>query len=233
MPGATPIVHRDDHLVVADKPAGVLAVGPGSIHERLAAELGERLFIVHRLDRETSGLIAFARDAETHRYLSGRFEERAVAKVYLAAVSGHVEPATGSVDFALREFGSGRMGVDRKGKPSHTSYAVLERLTDADLVELRPHTGRRHQLRVHMHAIGHAVLGDPRYGNPRPVGGVERLMLHAAALSFAGPDGTPIAVQAATPSDFEAVVARLRGPGGSDGRASKLAGAEGFEPSIS
>ena len=208
-----PIVHRDDHIVIADKPAGMLAVGPGSIHEILAAELGERLFIVHRLDRETSGLIAFARDAETHRYLSGRFEERAVEKVYLAAVAGHLDPATGSVDLALREFGSGRMGVDRRGKPSHTSYAVLERLTDADLVELRPRTGRRHQLRVHMHAIGHAVLGDPRYGSPRPVGGVERLMLHAATLSFEGPDGSPVAARAASPPDFEAVVARLRGSG--------------------
>lgn len=213
MPDAIPIVHRDDHLVIADKPAGMLAVGPGSIHELLAAELGERLFIVHRLDRETSGLIAFARDAETHRYVSGRFEERAVEKVYLAAVAGHLDPASGAVDLALREFGSGRMGVDRRGKPSHTAYAVREQLTDADLVELRPSTGRRHQLRVHMHAIGHAVLGDPRYGNPRPVGGVERLMLHAATLSFEGPDGAPVAAQAATPPEFEAIVARLRRPG--------------------
>ncbi|MEO8246727.1 MAG: pseudouridine synthase, partial [Chloroflexota bacterium] len=138
MPPTPPIVHRDDHIVIADKPAGMLAVGPGSIHEALAAEMGERLFIVHRLDRETSGLIAFARDAETHRYLSGRFEERAVEKVYLAAVSGHLDPPAGSVDLALREFGSGRMGVDRRGKPSHTGFAMLERLTDADLVELRP-----------------------------------------------------------------------------------------------
>ena len=233
MPDSPPIVHRDDHVVIADKPAGMLAVGPGSIHERLAAELGERLFIVHRLDRETSGLIAFARDAETHRYLSGRFEERAVEKVYLAAVTGHLEPATGSVDLALREFGSGRMGVDRRGKPSHTAYVVREHLTDADLVDLRPRTGRRHQLRVHMHAIGHAVLGDPRYGNPRPVGGVERLMLHAAALSFEGPDGIPIAAGVPPPPNFEAVVARLRDSGRQNRRGSRLAGAEGFEASIS
>ena len=227
MPYATSTVHRDDHLVIADKPAGMLAVGPGSIHELLAAELAERLFIVHRLDRETSGLIAFARDAETHRYLSGRFQERAVEKVYLAVVAGHLDPASDSVDLALREFGSGRMGVDRRGKPSHTAYAVREQLTDADLVELRPRTGRRHQLRVHMHAIGHAVLGDPRYGNPRPVGGVERLMLHATALSFEGPGGTPIAVQAAPPPDFEVIVTRLRGSGREDRR--QVPGAGGVE----
>ena len=90
-----------------------------------------------------------------------------------------------------------------------------------------PRTGRRHQLRVHMHAIGHAVLGDPRYGSPRPVGGVERLMLHAAALSFEGPDGIRVVAQAATPPDFEAVVVRLRGSGREDGR--QVPGAGGGE----
>lgn len=200
------IIHRDARYLVADKPAGMLAVGPESIHERLAADIGERLWIVHRLDRETSGLIAFALDPAAHRHLSSRFEQREVEKVYLAAVLGHLPSSSGSVDLALREFGSGRIGVDPRGKPSRTDYRVRERLTDADLLEVRPITGRRHQIRVHLNAIGHPVLGDPRYGAPRPVGGVPRLMLHARSLAFADADGTRILAEAPVPPDFTAAL---------------------------
>lgn len=200
------IIHRDARYVVADKPAGMLAVGPDSMHVRLAAELGQRLWVVHRLDRETSGVIVFALDADAHRHLSTRFEEREVEKVYLAAVLGHVPKQSGTVELALREFGSGRMGVDARGKPSRTEFQVRDRLTDADLLEVRPLTGRRHQIRVHLNAIGHPVLGDPRYGSARPVGGVPRLMLHARSVAFADADGRRIAAESPVPPDFAAAL---------------------------
>jgi RluA family pseudouridine synthase len=200
------IIHHDARYLVADKPAGLLAVGPDSMHERLAAELGERLWVVHRLDRDTSGAIVFALDADAHKHLSSRFEEREVEKVYLAAVLGHLPSPSGTVELALREFGSGRMGVDARGKPSRTDYRVVERLTDADLLEVRPLTGRRHQIRVHLNAIGHPVLGDLRYGTSRPVGGVPRLMLHARSVAFSDADGRRITAESPVPPDFTAAL---------------------------
>jgi RluA family pseudouridine synthase len=206
------IIHEDAGLVVVDKPAGQ-ATAPGggigageSLQEQVAEHLGTRAFLVHRLDRETSGLIVFAKTAESHRLLSQQFERREVSKRYLALVSGHVEGGIGSIDEPLREFGSGRVGVDPAGREAVTGWELRERLPDADLLEVRPLTGRRHQIRVHLYAIGHPVLGDTRYGDARPVGGAPRLMLHASELNF--PDGP--APRAEPPLDFAEVLEALR-----------------------
>jgi tRNA pseudouridine32 synthase / 23S rRNA pseudouridine746 synthase len=209
------IVHEDDRLIALDKPPG-LASAPAaspdepSLQALVTAYLGRRALIVHRLDRHTSGVIVFAKDADEHRRLSGLFEAHEVEKTYLAVVLGHLDPPSGEIDRPLRAFGSGRVGVDPRGKPARTRYAVTERLRDADLVELVPESGRRHQLRVHCFALGHPILGDPRYGSPRPVGGAARLMLHATRLALPDRVGGRLVIEAAPGSDFDAILAGQR-----------------------
>ncbi len=210
------IIHEDDRLIAVSKRAGQLAVGEpdpggeGSLHAGLSARAGRDLYIVHRLDRGTSGLILFAKDAAAHRHLSRLFEHRQVEKVYVAMTIGHLDHEAGDVDRPIHAFASGRMGVDRRGKPARTRYRVAERLGDADLLEVRPVTGRRHQIRVHLWSIGHPVLGDTRYGHPLPVGGIPRLMLHARELSFAGPDGGSLSLRDDPPADFTEIVESRR-----------------------
>jgi RluA family pseudouridine synthase len=203
-----PIVYEDDRILAVAKPSGQVAVGRPSANEEQTTQsdasrlAGRELFIVHRLDRGTSGVLVFAKDAETHRRLSSLFEERAVEKVYLALVLGHVDPRSGEIAHPLRAFGSGRMGVDARGRASSTRYEVMERLPADDLLEVRPLTGRRHQIRVHLYAIGHPVVGDSTYGDPRPVGGASRLMLHARQLTLPDADGAVITIRAEPPEDF-------------------------------
>jgi tRNA pseudouridine32 synthase/23S rRNA pseudouridine746 synthase len=205
------ILHDDESLVAVLKLSGQ-ATAPGggiedgeSLQEQVSAYLGAKAFLVHRLDRETSGVIMFAKTAESHRLLSQQFEDRAVTKRYLALVEGHVRGRSGSIANPLREFGSGRVGVDPAGREATTNWTLRERLLDVDLLEVTPITGRRHQIRVHLYSIGHPILGDTRYGHDRPVGGARRLMLHASELDLA--DG--LAIRAGPPADIlEAVVAR-------------------------
>lgn len=207
-PGETRVLFEDAEVVAVDKPAGRPAIpGRGEIGEPVLAELerrlGRKLFVVHRLDRDAGGLLVFARTAEAHRRLSAAFEARRARKVYLALVEGAVD-AAGSVDRPLRQFGSGRMGLAQApaGKPSLTRYAPLCAGRGCTLLEARPETGRRHQLRVHFYAIGHPILGDRLYGASRPVGGAPRLMLHAWRLELPGlpPLSCP------PPADFTAVL---------------------------
>jgi RluA family pseudouridine synthase len=170
------------------KPAGQPSIpGRGEIGEPLnvsaARHAGAKVFIVHRLDREASGLIVFAKDARTHRDLCARFEAHEVKKKYLAAVQGEVS-GEGVIRSPIKEFGSGRMGVGPGGKPSITRYRNLRPLRAASLLEVEPLTGRRHQIRVHLYSIGHPILGDPLYGQQRPVGGAPRLLLHSLELDF-------------------------------------------------
>ncbi len=168
----------------------------------LEAERGEKLFVVHRLDKEVSGLLLFARDAATHRTLSMAFEHRRVHKTYLGLAHGLLRGDT-TIDKPIAEFGSGRMGVDeRRGKPSRTEARVLERYQKQTLVEAHPITGRRHQLRVHFYAIGHALCGDPRYGDLTEQAKWPRLMLHAIRLVL--PDN--VTIECPPPASFQAVL---------------------------
>lgn len=210
--GALQVLFEDERLIAVAKPAGQ-AVAPGggvdaadTLQADVAAHIGSKAFLVHRLDRETSGVIVFAKTGEAHRELSRQFEERQVTKRYLALVDGHVEGRSGEIGEPLREFGSGRVGVDPKGREAVTRWSLRERLADADLLEVQPITGRRHQIRVHCYAIGHPILGDTRYGDARPVGGAPRLMLHATELDLA--DGLRLAAE--PPPDFVEVLATSR-----------------------
>jgi RluA family pseudouridine synthase len=206
------VVVEDERLIAVAKPAGqAMAAGGGveaadTLQAAVAGHIGSKAFIVHRLDRETSGLVVFAKTADAHRDLSRQFEERQVTKRYLAVLSGHVEGRSGEISEPLREFGSGRVGVDPKGREAITRWELRERLRDADLLEVSPLTGRRHQIRVHCYAIGHPILGDTRYGEPRPVGGAARLMLHAEELILA--DGRLLSAE--PPPDFVEVLERCR-----------------------
>lgn len=199
------VVYHDEFLMAVNKPAGLLSV-PGrgadkadSLVSRLQAAWPDAL-VVHRLDMSTSGLIVLARGMDMQRRLSAMFRERQVAKRYVAVVTGSMVAAAGEVDLPIgRDWPNRpRQKVDIvAGKPSLTRYRLIElenarsspHLRDrkgivASRVELEPVTGRTHQLRVHMSAIGHPVLGDMLYGDES---GAERLMLHARMLCFVHP----------------------------------------------
>jgi RluA family pseudouridine synthase len=206
------ILYQDDELIAVDKPARMATAAGGgidddaSLHAWVTRHVGGRTFIVHRLDRGTSGVIVFARTAAAHRRLSQAFETRAVAKRYLALVEGHLPDRSGRIDQSLRGFGSGRVAVDPAGQEAITEWAVREHLRDADLLEVTPLTGRRHQIRAHLYSIGHPILGDTTYGAVRPVGGAPRLMLHALELRLPGPDARPLHLRADPPPDFDEVL---------------------------
>jgi RluA family pseudouridine synthase len=207
------LFENGDYLAV-DKPEGVVSVGEagkGGLPELLRELFPGKLFPVHRLDRGASGVIVFAKNAAAHRHLNGEFDRREVRKTYLALVDGAIAASHGQINAPLREFGSGRMGVEpKRGKPSSTEWKVAERLDGATLVRVFPATGRRHQIRVHLYHIGHPILGDLRYGERVRQERFPRLMLHALKVEFALPSGERVAVEAAVPPSFEAVLAGLR-----------------------
>lgn len=202
------VVHADDRLVVVDKPSGLLSqpgIGPDKqdcLERRVAADFdGAR--IVHRLDRDTSGLMVLARDAKAHRHLSMQFQRRQVSKRYIALVAGCPEEEAGEVDLPLRLDldNKPRQIVDHaQGKAALTRWRVIERLPDRTHMELEPLTGRSHQLRLHMQQIGHPILGDPLYAPAEVQAMAPRLCLHAAMLAVRHPaDGREMAFELPCP----------------------------------
>ena len=191
------IVYQDDSLLVIDKPAGLLSV-PGRGPEKadcLAARVQARFsdaLVVHRLDMSTSGLLLFARGAQMQSELSRLFRERQVDKSYTAVVHGLLTDNAGEVDLPLIVDWPNRPlhKVDfDNGKPSLTRFRLLayDAATHSTRVELTPETGRTHQLRVHMQALGHVILGDPLYAEDEARTKAARLLLHAEYLAFAHP----------------------------------------------
>jgi tRNA pseudouridine32 synthase / 23S rRNA pseudouridine746 synthase len=192
------LVYRDNTLLVANKPAGLLSV-PGrgadkadSLFSRVCNEFPDA-FCVHRLDMSTSGLLVFARGADLHRRLSLMFRERKVKKCYVAIVSGHFKARTGEVDLPLSSDWPNRPKQKVNfsgGKCSLTRYRVLahDAAMNTSRVELEPVTGRTHQLRVHMSAIGHPIIGDTLYGDETGEN-AGRLLLHSSLIGFAHPLG--------------------------------------------
>ena len=191
------VLHLDDHCIVAVKPAGLLTVpgrGAGN-SDCLAARIQARYAdarVVHRLDLATSGLVVLARGPAAHRQLGMAFAARAVEKAYVAIVDGLVAADTGEIELPLIADWPNRPRqiVDREhGKPSLTRYRVLARDPQArqTRIELMPVTGRSHQLRVHLQAIGHPILGDALYAPQTVQVAADRLLLHATALSFPHP----------------------------------------------
>jgi len=213
------ILFVDEHLIVLNKYPGIDVIPArgenrmSSLRENVQSALGCRLFVVHRIDRDTSGVVVLCRNADAHRCLSLQFERREVSKTYRAVVMGIMDRGE-TIDLPIRQFGSGRMGVDPQGKPSTTVVSVIGHLSNATEVTASPQTGRRHQIRVHLYHHGHPVLGDRLYGAVRPVGGAERLMLHALSISFCHPSGETMTFTAPVDSKWIEIVGRLNLPGG-------------------
>ena len=231
------VVFEDERLLVLDKPA-FLAVHPGAgrtsgtlvnallHHVKDLSGVGGvlRPGIVHRLDRGTSGLLVVAKDDAAHRALAAQFASRSVEKEYLAVVLGVPSPRQGRIDQPI-----GRHPVERKrmavradGRVARSSYRVIEAFDGAALVRVTIHTGRTHQIRVHLASIGHPVAGDARYGGTRAapgrraasrqaLAGLQRPALHAARLAFDHPqDGRRLCFESPVPKDIEGVLAALR-----------------------
>ncbi|PJE30511.1 Ribosomal large subunit pseudouridine synthase A [Pseudooceanicola marinus] len=190
------VIHEDHELLIVDKPTGLLSV-PGR-GEHLADCLLARVqaafptaLLVHRLDRDTSGLMVFAMTPHAQRHLGLQFEHRRVKKTYVARVHGRLEPKTGTVDLPLIVDWPNRpkqMVDHENGKPAVTDWKVVKASDAESRVRLFPQTGRSHQLRVHMLALGHPILGDPFYaeGEARDH---PRLMLHSEELRLLHPEG--------------------------------------------
>jgi tRNA pseudouridine32 synthase/23S rRNA pseudouridine746 synthase len=225
------VLVADAALVAVDKPPGRLVIPGRGPPERTvlddAQEAFGRLWVVHRLDRGTSGVLLFARTAAAHRALSMAFEGRAVAKRYLALVRG-APPAEARLDVPIAPARRGRMRPGRPGDPRAKAAATRVRLLEAlpargalpalALVEAEPETGRTHQIRVHLAWAGTPLAVDPDYGDPGPLTDaagaplLARTPLHAASLDLEHPEsGAPLRVEAPLPEDMRAVLAAARG----------------------
>ncbi|WP_146347076.1 RluA family pseudouridine synthase [Falsiphaeobacter marinintestinus] len=189
------ILHEDAQVLVVNKPAGLLSVpgrGPqlaDCLLTRVQAAFPDAL-LVHRLDRDTSGVIVFALTAHAQRNLSMQFEKRSTRKTYVARVSGVLDPKTGTVDLPLIVDWPNRplqMVCHETGKPALTDWRVVRYDGDTTRVKLMPKTGRSHQLRVHMLALGHVILGDPLYAEGA-ARAYPRLMLHSEELRLKHPE---------------------------------------------
>ncbi len=203
------IVHEDDEIIVLNKPSGLLSV-PGK-HEDHKDCLESRVqdsfagaSTIHRLDMDTSGLLVMARHKEAHRYIGYQFERRLTAKTYIACVLGIVKDDQGTVDLPLICDWPNRpkQKVDHEvGRSAQTHYEVIDRGDNETRVKLTPVTGRSHQLRVHMLALGHPILGDRFYGEGEALARAPRLMLHAKLLTIRHP-GTKEMVTFEAPVPF-------------------------------
>lgn len=210
------VLASKDGLVAVAKPPGLLVI-PGRNPEHqacardlLATQLGQRVWVCHRIDRDTSGVVLFATDEQAHRAASMAFEQGLAKKKYLALVEGVVEGPL-DIELPLAEGRKGKMRVGDDGKASRTLVRPVETFTNASLVECEPLTGRQHQIRVHLKAKGHPLLFDHQYGrkDPLPLGDfvLSRTPLHAASLVI---ESLGIDVTAPLPEDLAAAVAQLR-----------------------
>jgi 23S rRNA pseudouridine1911/1915/1917 synthase len=211
-PAPLRLVHEDESVLVVDKPAGLLTIATGSergrtayrlLRDWIAARDGGRIFIVHRLDRETSGLVVFGRTFAAKRMLQDQFKLRTPARVYVARVEGLVRDSRGTLTSRLVEDRSLRVrpsGDRRRGKDAITQYRVVERFRDSTLLELTLVTGRRGQIRAQLAEFGHPIVGDRAYGSSRdPLG---RVCLHATRLGFVHPGGRRVVFESPTPPGF-------------------------------
>lgn len=190
------IAYHDSDLVIIDKPSGLLSVpGRGAEKAVCASAYTEQLFgpvfTVHRLDMDTSGLLLFARSKPAQAALSRQFEKRRVKKVYEAVIDGHLNRNAGLIDLPIAKYSRSRplRHIEAGGQAALTRWRVLSRSATACRVQLEPETGRSHQLRLHMAAVGHGILGDNFYG---PANRSGRLLLHARNLTIFHPETNQI-----------------------------------------
>jgi 23S rRNA pseudouridine1911/1915/1917 synthase len=233
-----PVIYEDEHLFAVDKPAGIAVhkVSPTDPQETVAdvlvrerphlAGVGEsplRPGLVHRLDKETSGILLVAKDQESFSYLKGLFQARQVSKEYLALVYGRPKEPSGTIDAPLGKLGT-KQTTQIKGKrelvvrDAVTDYQVIRTYPvkgppshEYTLVRAMPKTGRTHQIRVHLKHIGCPIAGDKLYASKKPLPqGLSRLFLHAEKLAFTAPDGKRLALEAPLPADLQKVLDMLQ-----------------------
>ena len=228
------VVADAESFIALNKPAGLLSIPDRlgkepSLKDFLKTAYGE-IFTVHRLDRDTSGLILFAKTADAHKALGALFEGRSVEKLYNGLVLGKPAKTSDSITKPIREHPvqKGTMVVHAKGKPAHTDYTVLESFRFYSWLQFHIHTGRTHQIRVHAKHMGHPIVCDPMYGDGKPVllsslkknfnlakkeeaerPILNRLALHSASLRFEL-DGEQYALEAPLPKDLHATLQQLR-----------------------
>jgi len=229
------IVFENNDFVALNKPSGLLSIPDRegkevSLKIMLKEKYGD-IFTVHRIDRDTSGLIVFAKNEAAHKHLSKQFEERQTKKIYQGLVIGSVPEKKGSIQSPIAEHPAlnGTMIIHRKGKESLTDYEVLEDFGIYSFLQFQIHTGRTHQIRVHMKEVGHPIVCDAVYGDGKPVlissikkkynlskNELEerpilgRLALHAFQLSFKDRDGNVIELEAPLPKDMRATLQQLQ-----------------------
>ena len=229
------IIQENEDWVAINKPSGLLSIpdreGKEISLKSLLKEKYGNIFTVHRLDKDTSGLIIFAKNETAHKFLSQQFEARQTQKIYQGLVIAVPTEKEGSIDAPIAEHPAqnGTMIVHRKGKEALTDYKVLESFGIYSLLQFRIHTGRTHQIRVHMKDIGHPIVCDPLYGDGKPVlvsslkskfklsKDVEeerpilgRLALHAFQLSFTDMDDDLVSIEAPLPKDMRATIQQLQ-----------------------
>ncbi len=228
------IIAENEDWVALNKPSGLLSIPDRegkeiSLKILLKEKYGE-IFTVHRLDKDTSGLIVFAKNETAHKFLSKQFEERQTKKIYQGLVIGSLMEKKGTINDPISEHPAlnGTMIIHRKGKESLTDYEVLEDHSIYSFVQFRIHTGRTHQIRVHMKNFGHPIVCDPLYGDGKPVlvsslkskfklsKDIEeerpilgRLALHSFQLSFKDAEGKMIDLEAPLPKDMRATLQQL------------------------
>ncbi len=229
------IIFENDSFVAINKPAGLLSIPDRDQSEKSLKEyLIEKyssIFTVHRLDKDTSGLILFAKNEDSHKFLSRLFEERKIEKYYVGVVIGNPVQKSGLIDAPISEhpLHKGLMNVHRNGKPSSTEYEVLESNKYFSLVSFQLHTGRTHQIRVHSKNIGYPLACDPLYGDGKPVllssfkkkfklskhdeeerPMISRLALHSHKLVFEDEQGLHHELIAEIPKEFRALMQQLK-----------------------
>jgi 23S rRNA pseudouridine1911/1915/1917 synthase len=230
------IIYENDDFVAVNKEAGMLTIPDRhddtqlSLYKLLTQKYG-KVFIVHRLDRDTSGLILFAKNEAAHKYLSQLFEQRNIEKYYLGIVRGSMPAETGSVNEPIAEhpYHKGEMIISKKGKSSLTDYAMLEDYGIYSLVQFNIHSGRTHQIRVHTKSLGHPIISDTVYGDGKPIllssfkkkyklsqhdeeerPIVNRLALHSSQLTFTDMHHIKHALEAPLPKDMKALLQQLK-----------------------
>jgi 23S rRNA pseudouridine955/2504/2580 synthase/23S rRNA pseudouridine1911/1915/1917 synthase len=228
-------IFENEDFTAINKPPGLLSIpdrlGKEPSLKTILQEKGDKVFTVHRLDKETSGLIVFAKNEETHKYLSQKFEGREVEKHYVGLVSGTLMIKKGTIDVPIMEHPvkAALMITNKKGKASITDYEVLEELGLYSWVQFRIHTGRTHQIRVHMKHLGNPIVCDPLYGDGKPVllssikrkfklskneleerPLLNRLALHSYQLAFEDNKKKRFELEAPLPKDLRALLQQLR-----------------------
>ncbi len=211
-----PIVYEDKNIVVINKPVGIISHSRGkfwyepsvaSFMRQISGEEGERSGIVHRLDRATSGVMICSKNVETMKFLQKQFADRSVEKTYIAVVTGSLKNDTAIIDMPIERNPKQPQifRVGSQGKASVTRYKVIESNSKYSMLELKPQTGRTHQLRVHLEHLGHPIVGDELYGGEQH----ERLLLHAKTLSILLPSGDKKVFEAPLPEEFKSIMDKV------------------------